>query len=556
MKGLETLAVPLAAEVEHLAEQERVLDELADQLASREAEFAALDADFGRFRESYLARFAPLYAELDRIEAEIERVVASRALEGKLAESARARADQAEARAHESASAAEQVASRQDQRFVPAQDLKAIYRLVAKAVHPDLATDDEERARRTRAMARASEAYAAGDEETLRRILDQERERPEAIIGDDIRAQLVRVLRKQTQIRTRFAELDDLAHSLGADPMFLLFEQCRSGWEAGGDPLAEDEHQLRAKIAFASSRLAALRVQGVDEAPGLHRARKPIGQSPRRARRRRARPGVDGSQSRDEVGAPPRGSGRALRHAYEARCGDPRQQGQFAAEAIWRVTRAPGPAGDAGRVIHTACRLRAAEGKHWSNLIWDVGVAHWGETWLALTDTYGEDEVGPLSIHFLATFGEELTRQLDAIRDGHRKPIEDDDSQVFEWVATLLRVSGLLESEFSGQPSHVMVGIAKSGPRWILYHSPNWFYLWDGQDPHLMGPLTKTDVDRIQERYLARRSGLLGRLTSAPPWGIDETRPRFDTHPGQGGDVFVMRGRARPRREAAGTKRR
>ena len=55
-------------EDEHLAEQERLFVELAEQLATIGAEFAV-------FRATYLARFAPLYLELDRLEAEIARLL-------------------------------------------------------------------------------------------------------------------------------------------------------------------------------------------------------------------------------------------------------------------------------------------------------------------------------------------------------------------------------------------------------------------------------------------------------------------------------------------------
>ena len=60
-------------EEEHLAEQERLLAELSDQLASREAENKTQDAWFARFRMEYLRRFAPLYAEIDRLEAAVAR---------------------------------------------------------------------------------------------------------------------------------------------------------------------------------------------------------------------------------------------------------------------------------------------------------------------------------------------------------------------------------------------------------------------------------------------------------------------------------------------------
>jgi hypothetical protein len=253
-------AVRRTPEGEHLADQERLLEELADRLVSKETEFAALVAELTRFRGSYLARFAPLYAELDRLEAEVARLLADRSRDdGPAATAARAWAEEAEAQAADSASAAARAPTAPEPRLEPSPDLKSLYRQVAKAVHPDLTSDEAERARRTRVMARASEAYAAGDEQALRRILDAEGTRPEEITGDDVGARLIRVLRKQAQIRMRLAELDELTRALTQDPLYVLFERSRGVEQAGDDPLAEDEHRLQIKIASVQARLARLR---------------------------------------------------------------------------------------------------------------------------------------------------------------------------------------------------------------------------------------------------------------------------------------------------------
>lgn len=66
-----------------LTQQERILPELTDQLATKETEFATTGAELDRFRLHYLRRFAPLYAELDRLEAEVASRVTVR--DGRLA---------------------------------------------------------------------------------------------------------------------------------------------------------------------------------------------------------------------------------------------------------------------------------------------------------------------------------------------------------------------------------------------------------------------------------------------------------------------------------------
>ncbi len=251
------VSVHRTPEEEHLAEQERILAELTEQLATRETEFATTGAEFARFRARYLARFAPLYAELDRLEAEIARRVAT---DLGTAE-ARAKAAEAEERATDSETAREDAAAQPELTSPPSEDLKALYRRVAKAIHPDLATTTEERERRTRMMAEANAAYAAGDADALERLAASEADRPEAVEGDGTGAQLVRVLRKIAQVRRRFAELDSLEEALEADPMWALYARVSQAEATGADPLAGVEADLLAQIAAAKARLAALMME-------------------------------------------------------------------------------------------------------------------------------------------------------------------------------------------------------------------------------------------------------------------------------------------------------
>jgi hypothetical protein len=250
-------------EGEHLAEQERLLADLTEQLAIRETEFATTGAEFARFRAEYLRRFAPLYRELDGLEAEIARLLAG--IEGTPAARASARDAASRAReSHEAAQTAEVTAAnaalgREDDRAIdPA--LKNLFRRAAKVLHPDTAGSDEERERLTRIMISVNEAYGRGDADAIRRILDREASRPEAIAGDEVGARLIRTVRKIAQIRARFTELDMLTEALETDPMWSLFRDCREDWTVGEDPLGEDEALLKGRISSAKARLAALKV--------------------------------------------------------------------------------------------------------------------------------------------------------------------------------------------------------------------------------------------------------------------------------------------------------
>ncbi|MFN8620613.1 MAG: hypothetical protein U0869_07730 [Chloroflexota bacterium] len=244
-------------EEEHLAGQERMLDELTERLTAQEAEFSTTGSLFARFRAEYIRRLASLYAELDRVEAEIARRIAT----DQMTTSAWMEAAQADARAEESRKALGDGAEKAPDGATPTApslEVKALYRDAAKRIHPDLATDEVEKKRRHGLMAALNDAYAAGDAAAIERILDGESSRPEAIEGDDVGARLMRVIRRIAQVRRRIEELDDLTEALRSDPMFVLFEISLADWTAGLDPLAGDEAALRERIASARARLAAL----------------------------------------------------------------------------------------------------------------------------------------------------------------------------------------------------------------------------------------------------------------------------------------------------------
>ncbi|MGH2975984.1 MAG: J domain-containing protein [Solirubrobacterales bacterium] len=244
---------------ERLAEQERLLARLTEELATREAEAATMEAEFGRFRAAYAMRFGPLYAELDRLQAEIRRRTSNRqgptisALGAQSVDPGEGSSDETDRGARPIDDADTAQPSRTTD-----QGLRDLYRRAAKLMHPDTAESDEERARRTTLMAAINDAYARGDAEAIRRAVEGESTRPEVIVGSDDASRMARTVRMIARIRARLAELDALRRALATDPMWQLFMQCRGRWLAGDDPLAADERGLRTRIASAAARLADL----------------------------------------------------------------------------------------------------------------------------------------------------------------------------------------------------------------------------------------------------------------------------------------------------------
>ena len=60
-----------------------------------------------------------------------------------------------------------------EKEFKSSESLKKLYREVAKAIHPDLTTDEKERVRREKLMAEANLAYGEGNEAKLQSILSE-----------------------------------------------------------------------------------------------------------------------------------------------------------------------------------------------------------------------------------------------------------------------------------------------------------------------------------------------------------------------------------------------
>ena len=180
MSGSVAIDRPLRGpDQEELAEQERLLVELTELLATREADLATNRAELDRFRIAYLRRFAPLYAELDRLELETTRLVVRldpgdrEARRDAHQATRQAEASEAAAQAVEGGSAPDADADDEPSRGRPTDlGLKELYRQAAKAVHPDMAASDEEQARRTVLMSAINEAYVRGDADAIQRILD------------------------------------------------------------------------------------------------------------------------------------------------------------------------------------------------------------------------------------------------------------------------------------------------------------------------------------------------------------------------------------------------
>jgi len=243
-------------EEKELAQKRAELNSLESQLAERELSLATLRAELNAFEGRYLRIVGARYAELDDIEAKIAEYMARSKPENRRAQR---QAERAREQAHACADATRGAdASEAEGEFRPSDTIKKLYREIARRLHPDLTTDPEEKERRNRIMAEATNGYERGDERRLRQILEEWETSPEAVEGEGPGAELVRVIRKIAQVGTRLRVIDEEITRLTESQLYELKTKVEEAAAQGTDLLQQMAANLDRQIEDAERRLADL----------------------------------------------------------------------------------------------------------------------------------------------------------------------------------------------------------------------------------------------------------------------------------------------------------
>jgi hypothetical protein len=243
----------LKPEEEEVLRKREELAAIRATLAERELELVDLRSQLAAFEGRYLRQVGTLYAELDEWKARISE------LEAKLHPSApsKARAEEARQQARQTYEQAHGEAS-EAKDFTTSPELKRIYREAAKRIHPDFATDTADRERRTRFMAEANRAYEAGDAEALQRILDEYEDGAEAVTGEGIGAELIRIIRQISLAKTRLSAIEQELAILRQSEIALLKKQAEERAQEGRDLLAELATAVREQTERAKRKHGSL----------------------------------------------------------------------------------------------------------------------------------------------------------------------------------------------------------------------------------------------------------------------------------------------------------
>ena len=108
-------------------------------------------------------------------------------------------------------------------------------------------------------MIEANRAYALGDEEQLRAILQAWERSPEAVTGTDLEATRLRLQRRIAQIKEQLALAEAELSSLKDSSLWQLKAMVDEEGAKGKDLIQDMVRRLKRDILVATNRLDALR---------------------------------------------------------------------------------------------------------------------------------------------------------------------------------------------------------------------------------------------------------------------------------------------------------
>jgi hypothetical protein len=212
-------------------------------LDARLKEVSRVRTSLAAFRIRYREQAGSLHDELEELESAIE--------EAELGERSK--------RAGDRAGAAPATPTLDTLPRYTSDAVRRLFRDVAKTIHPDLAADDETRGRRHALMIEANKAYALGDEERLRWILDAWERSPEVVQGSDPESTRLRLVRRIAQLEEHLDACRAELRAIHESPLGRLKVMVDQSAARGKDLVGEMIERLKRDVMVARNRLDAIR---------------------------------------------------------------------------------------------------------------------------------------------------------------------------------------------------------------------------------------------------------------------------------------------------------
>lgn len=230
---------------------------LSEQLAEKELELMTLRGKVLYFEQRYLLLVGKKYVELDELKAKIAEKISRK---NPKSSAARKKATKARKHAKETAKKvhSREIFKKATKNFLPSDDLKTLYRQIALKIHPDRSSDGKNREYRTKLMAEANAAYAALDIKKLKELLNEWESSAEAVAGEGIAFDLVRVIRSINQINNRLQVIEEEINNIMKSEMYKLMIKVEDAEKNGRSLLDELANKVDEDIELAREKFVNL----------------------------------------------------------------------------------------------------------------------------------------------------------------------------------------------------------------------------------------------------------------------------------------------------------
>ena len=217
------------------------LKTLEDTLAERATVLALLQTNVRDFELNYLEAVGQKYDELAEIEKQIALTLGQQVADENYTVSSELECGQT--------------------KFHASENLKKLYREVARLCHPDLAGNEQEREARHKLMIAANQAYEAGAEERLQSLLSSETNFVELTRQSNSALDLVQVLRALSTTQERLTEIEAEIERVKNSELYRLKVRADQAEIVGHNFLLDLISQVERQIRKSKNRLTTLQAE-------------------------------------------------------------------------------------------------------------------------------------------------------------------------------------------------------------------------------------------------------------------------------------------------------
>ncbi len=266
----------MTSEADRLTQLRLAVEVARRELVEAEAELADRRSDIEAFEFEYEATVGVLLMQLERIETELNDYldrIKQRRNEKTFGTAFSSVEDQYRKTWRSSAPTMQQPKKKAVVSENTEAQIKKLYRQLARRYHPDLASDDAERAYRTEMMTAVNDAYTARSLAELMALSKElEAHQQVGLSGpEETAVDMIKALEEElARCQRRLKQIDLEMQSLYTHPLVELSTEVKFGKQNGRDILAEMAEEVERQIARKTVERDMIKVQFDDLDSGYH----------------------------------------------------------------------------------------------------------------------------------------------------------------------------------------------------------------------------------------------------------------------------------------------